>query len=173
MESWFDESLRDLMDHLVDQSHPSLRGLSTEGATLTHACIVGRGGDCESLHDQIVVLANELGSHLAWEERDLFPLIRDIEGACLRGEPVPAESIDRCRIMIGTAIETNGRLGELAARIHRLDDGLESEMSCHATLMPMMRRLSQELMHELSLENCVLFPRALALGTRSASLQVH
>lgn len=116
------------------------------------------------LRTQFAELSRELVPHIHDEERYLFRIIDAMEFAWTMSEEPPPLNGLRSRIAALTIAH-----GSLAQRLHRIRD-LRTAIACRADVSPecaaslaVAEQFEAHLRQDMFIENCILFPRALAL----------
>ncbi len=151
---WTERPVAELVDHILLRYHAPLRG---DVATL-----VTLAGKVERVHaakaacphglaQHLAQVAEALESHLAKEEKILFPMIQGGHGAM-------------ARMPVNVMMQEHDDHGEALRRTRQLtgDLALPPE-ACNSwrALYAGLERLERELMEHIHLENNVLFPRVL------------
>jgi regulator of cell morphogenesis and NO signaling len=157
---WLASSLGDLVDHIESTHHaylkqelPRLRWLVQRIATVHGE----RHPNLLKVHDIFGPFADEMESHMAQEERELFPAIRRLETGA-GADPTLADSIP--------ALEhEHDHAGRDLALFRELTDNyLPPDDACHtyrATLEG-LAELERDMHRHVHRENNILFPRAAA-----------
>ena len=153
---WDEASLGQLIDHILERYHrPLAEELPRLEAMARKVVAVHGQKDPERLPELLSVylaLQKDLQSHMAKEERILFPMIRGGRGATA-GSPI-------------SVIEhEHGETGTLLGRLRALtDDYRVPEGACNTWrgLWHGLEALEQDMHVHIHLENNILFPRALA-----------
>jgi iron-sulfur cluster repair protein YtfE (RIC family) len=121
--------------------------------------------DVRNLRAELAELSAELFPHLHDEERNVFRIVEALESAWLTNEKPP--SLDHgLHKMIS---ELTVAHGSIAQRIHRIRDlrlrigtRLDIAPQCQAVLT-LLEQFEGHLRQQIFIENCIYFPRALAL----------
>jgi regulator of cell morphogenesis and NO signaling len=151
---WETRSLAELVDHIESHHHMGLRRdlppliAAARKVERVHA---DKPGVPAGLADVLVVFWEEMQSHMAKEERVLFPAVR--RGA--RGEAVA--------MPIGVMEREHDQHADALRRIRRLTGDLEAPPHACATwraLYDGLAHVERELHEHIHLENNVLFQRA-------------
>lgn len=151
---WTVAPLAELCAHIVDEHHARLRWELPRIAELAERAATVHGDarpQLRELRTELAELRRELESHIAEEERELFPLLvagEDLEAAQL--EPLLHEH------------DTTGRR---LRRLRELGDDYDAETALcntHRALLEGLHGLELELHQHVHEENNILFPRALA-----------
>ncbi len=119
----------------------------------------------EVLH-AVVMLADEMMSHMAKEELVLFPFVRQLDAGA-RGDSFHCGSIANPIRQMEAEHEA---AGELLARLRALTDGFTPDAeSCnsHRALLAGLAEFEADLHRHVHKENNLLFPRALARAARA------
>jgi regulator of cell morphogenesis and NO signaling len=166
------EPLPALLDRIESTHHAYTRDALAHARSLLDRVLarhLGRHDELRAVAVAVDALSGDLLPHLLKEEGVLFPWIRALA----------AETLTSGRTSIGPAIEvmehehehTAALLGALA----EVTDDFEAPPDACASyrdLYDTLRGLRADLLRHLSLENHVVFPRALALACRAASEEV-
>ena len=167
---WNGRPLTEVMDFIVATHHTFARGAFARIAPLM-AKIVAKHGERYAELPRIARLVRELEAeltpHMLREERVLFPYIRSL-ALETAGRPVvpPFGTVQNpVRIMAAEHDRDAGLVAELAAAT---DDFTAPANACtsHRALYAALAELRLDLLRHVSLENNVLFPRAIALEER-------
>ena len=156
-----DLALHDLTDHIVNTHHTFLRHELPRLHAMSARVAEVHGGHTASLLDVFAVfcgLEDELASHMAKEERVLFPFI----SALSRREAVPV-SLDG---PIDCMIHEHENAGAALRRLRELTNGFQPPVDAcntYRALFAGLKDLEEDLHTHIHLENSVLFPRAIAL----------
>ncbi len=121
-----------------------------------------RDGRLKEIAETVTVLANEMFSHMAKEERILFPLVRQIEAGA-------ADSLHCGSIAnpIRQMEDEHDFAGRAVARLRELSDGFRPDAEAcntHRALLGGLEEFESDLHRHVHKENNFLFPRALALA---------
>lgn len=144
-----------LITHLLDRYHaPLLEDLAQLEVMARKVLRVHGHKDTRlaPLVDLVLALRSDLEPHLAKEEQILFPWI-------LSANPVPPEG------PVAVMLREHDAVGELLQQLGALTDQFTVPSGACATwttLWTTLQRVDLELREHISLENNVLFPRALA-----------
>ena len=162
---WNHRSLPELVDFIVDTHHAFTRAAIARITPL----IAKVGGKHAHRHPELLriatsfdELAADMGPHMLREERVLFPYIRAL--ASPAGAPSP--TFVTVRNPVGMMMQEHDRAGELLAEISAAaSDFVPPADACPSfrALYAALAELRLDLMKHVSIENSVLFPRAVAL----------
>lgn len=152
-------SLTALADHIEQTHHrylkselPRLMEMSDRVAS-KHSW---RDPRLEPLSATVGELAAEMMSHMAKEEKILFPLVRSLEKGALADLSGPILQMEADHV----------GAGELTAKLRVLTDGFTPDAECcntHRALLAGLAEFEVDLHRHVHKENNILFPRALAL----------
>lgn len=170
-DDWDQRPLAELTRHIVQRYHEAVR---RDGPLLGElaAKVASRHGDrhpelreVETLFRQV---QQEMRTHMAKEERVLFPLIERLEtsGAAL------SDFLGSLDGPIAAMEDDHDEVARLLARIRALTSGfLPPPDSCNSFrgLYQGLADLEADTHHHIHLENNVLFPRAQEMAERAAS----
>lgn len=165
---WADKNLADLTQYIITTHHNFCRA---EGARISAAmadalAANSPGPKLEQLQRQWTQLQSTLLLHLTKEEQVLFPMIVRLEQAVQAGQPVPGFAFGsiaapiRMMDMEHREVERQfARVGELAGGFAAPADAATAEHAIHEAL----KAYQEDLVRHTSLEDEVLFPRAIGL----------
>jgi regulator of cell morphogenesis and NO signaling len=163
---WNDRPLPELADFIVDTHHAFTRAALGRIVPLATK-VLGKHGDrhaeLERVAAAVAELAEDLEPHMAREERVLFPYIRAL-GSPDGGERVPPFGTVRNPVRV--MMLEHDRAAELLAEISEATGGLtppDGACASFRALYGALAELRLDLMRHVSLENHVLFPRAIAI----------
>ncbi len=163
-------SLTALADHIEQSHHAYLKDelpqlvAQAEHVATKHA---GRDARLADVAATTRELAEEMFSHMAKEERILFPLVRALE----RGEAGAGHGGSIANPIRQMESEHDSA-GGAVARLRLLTDGFTPDTNAcntHRALLAGLARLETDLHEHVHKENNVLFPRALALEARASA----
>lgn len=167
--SWSDRPLTDLTRHLAAEHHPILRQeLAAAAIALAEACTPAAPPGLASLRAAFARLADIVMPHLRREEENVFLTIEALESSWqsdekLAGEDDLSHSIRRLALAHDAIAEQLRTVRELRLRLNERDELPPRDRAILDSLAAVEGRL-----HEyLFLENCVLFPRALAMDAHA------
>lgn len=164
--SWFDRSLSDLLDFLSDQHTRLTRDdLAKVAEELADVCSGPASADAalQQLRAEFRSLSSDLLPHFHREQETVFPLIQRVEWLWQSNESAP--QLDGLSESIKELLVEHGAIGARARLVRDLRMTIESHdvsPRCRAMLQN-LAKLESDLRQSMFLENCVLFPRALAL----------
>jgi len=167
---WNARPLTEVVDFIVATHHVFARGAFARIAPLM-AKVVAKHGERHPELQRIARLVRELEAeltpHMLREERVLFPYIQSLALEAAGRPVVPSFGTvqNPVRIMAAEHGRDAGLLAELAAAT---DDFTAPADACtsHRALFASLAELRLDLLRHVSLENNVLFPRAIALEER-------
>ena len=164
--SWLDRSLSDLLQFLIEQHERLTRDdLVRVAEQLADVCSGPAAAEpvLQQLRDEFRTLAGELLPHLRREQEMVFPLIQRVESMWQRpAGPTPENGL---RDAVKELLVEHGTIGAQARIVRDLRTTLESHdvpPRCRSMLQN-LNKLEADLRYSMFLENCILFPRALAL----------
>ena len=164
-EYWNERPLAELVEHIVETHHVFTRGALARISALTKKVFAHHGERHPELARVSVAffnLASDLMPHMAREEGVLFPYIRALASA--NGAPAPHFCTVRnpVRVMMvehDHAAELLSEIKDASADFKAPADACGSYFALYTALA----ELRFDLLKHVSLENNVLFPRAIAL----------
>jgi regulator of cell morphogenesis and NO signaling len=154
-----------LVDHIVEHHHGYLREELPPLAALVDKVARAHGDTHPELADVLTTfagIADELSEHMLKEEHVVFPACVALE----EGEPVPGSVESPIAVMLHEHDEVAGSL----TRLRALTSGYEPPVdACNSyrAMLDRLRTLELDTHRHVHEENNVLFPRALALESRS------
>jgi len=163
---WNDRPLPEIIDHIVDGHHAYTRAAIARLGPLTEKVVARHGaGHPELLRvaTAFFQLAADLAPHMAREENVLFPYIRALASPGARPAPPPFQTV---RNPVSMMMMQHDRAAELLGEIRTASrDFATPDDACgsYTALYSGLRELRLDLLTHVSLENNVLFPRAIAL----------
>jgi regulator of cell morphogenesis and NO signaling len=163
---WNARPVAELIEHIVGGHHAYTRAALERLDPLVHK-VVGRHGGRHPELSRIAAaffeLAAELGPHMTREELVLFPYIRALAGPAGRPPTPPFVTV---RNPVRMMMTQHDRAAELLVEIQQASGEFalpEDACVSYTTLYAGLRELRLDLLLHVSLENNVLFPRAVAL----------
>jgi regulator of cell morphogenesis and NO signaling len=163
-EDWSRARLRDLVAHIVERYHRSLRRELPLLGELA-AKVAGRHGDrypeLREMRDLFAELQQEMFFHMQKEEQVLFPLIETLEsagGEWPQGFPVP--SLDG---PIGAMEDDHEQVARILGRLRALSRDFQPPSDACNSFRGFFRGLGDlesDTHQHIHLENNILFPRA-------------
>jgi regulator of cell morphogenesis and NO signaling len=166
VDDWIQRPLPELIDHIVDAHHVFTRGALARIAPLMNKVLAKHGPQHPELTRVSVAftdLASDLGPHMAREEAVLFPYLRALANP---GAPPAAAPFGTVRNPVRMMMMQHDRAAELLAEIQEASGDLavpEGACASYAALYGALKELRLDLLKHVSLENNVLFPRAITL----------
>ena len=163
---WSARSLKEIAHEVTTGHHEMLRDqLPRIAMGFSSLCTAITVPDVRNLRAELAELSAELIPHLHDEERNVFRIVEALESAWQTNEKPP--SLDHgLHKMIS---ELTVAHGSIAQRIHRIRDlrvriGTHLDMApeCEAVLT-LLEQFEGHLRQQIFIENCIFFPRALAL----------
>jgi regulator of cell morphogenesis and NO signaling len=163
---WSERPLPELIDHIVDGHHAYTRAAIVRLAPLMEKVVTHHGErhpELARVEAAFVDLVADMGPHMAREEKVLFPYIRALANVGDRLGPPPFGTV---RNPVRMMMMEHDRAAELLTEIQLASHELETPADAcgsFAALYAGLRELRLDLLTHVSLENNVLFPRAIAL----------
>jgi regulator of cell morphogenesis and NO signaling len=155
----------ELIDFVVGTHHTYTRTAVSRIAPLL-AKVVARHGqhhaELATVAELFYALAEDLGPHLLREERVLFPYIR----ALASPEGAPPAPFGTVRNPVRMMMMEHDRVGQFLAGLQDATDAFVAPTDACASYVALYAALAElrfDLLRHVSLENNVLFPRALVL----------
>jgi len=165
---WSERSLTDIARQITAEHHAMIRDQLPRIALglASHCGVNRRPADLSVLRAELARLSGEIIPHLHDEERNVFQFVEAMEAAWQRNEPPPP--LDHgLRKRIGDLTVAHGSIAERLHRIRNLRLGVNSDTDvapdCRATL-ELLEKFESHLHQQMFIENCIFFPRALALA---------
>jgi regulator of cell morphogenesis and NO signaling len=162
---WTERSISELIDFIVGTHHAYTRTAIARIAPLL-AKVVARHGrshvELAAAADSFYRLADDMGPHMQREERVLFPYIR----ALASPEGAPPPPFGTIKNPVRMMMLEHDRAGQLLASLFAATGGFVTPpdaCASYVALYAALAGLRLDLLRHVSLENNVLFPRALAL----------
>jgi regulator of cell morphogenesis and NO signaling len=163
---WNDRPLPEVIDHIVDGHHAYTRAAIARLGPLIEK-VGGRHGaghpELARVATAFFELAAEIGPHMAREEIVLFPYIRALASPGGRPATPPFQTV---RNPVRMMMMQHDRAAELLAEIRGASRNFATPADgcgSYAALYAGLRELRLDLLTHVSLENNILFPRAIAL----------
>ncbi|MGZ5474179.1 MAG: DUF542 domain-containing protein [Thermoanaerobaculia bacterium] len=164
-ESWSDRPLGDLTHYLAAEHHRLVREeLAVIAVRLAEVCTPSALPDLVSLRAAFARMSDIVLPHLHREEANVFLAVEALEGAWQSSEAFPAEGdlTDAIRQLTLEHGAITAQLRTLRGLRLRLDESSELPPTCRP-ILDALAALEAHLHEYMFLENCVLFPRALAM----------
>ena len=165
LRNWASASLTDLCDHIEQTHHAYLKQELPRLAFLTGKVAVRHGDHRPALRevrDVFEALKAEMESHMMKEERVLFPLCRQLDGA----EELPTTHCGSVANPIEVMVREHEDAGDALARIRALTDDFACPPDACNTYRAMydsLHQLEQDMHQHVHKENNILFPKAMRL----------
>lgn len=165
-QSWSERPLVDLVQHLVREHHRFVREeLAMISFRMWELCAPPARPvpDLQSLRAALTRLSDTLLGHMHEEEDNVFPRIEALEASWQANESRIDEEL---AVRIGHIVTEHGTIAAQLRTIRELRQKLEVGDDAPALSRPTLEaiaRLEAHLHEYLFLENCILFPRAVAL----------
>jgi regulator of cell morphogenesis and NO signaling len=163
---WTDRPLPELIDYIVDRHHAYTRAAIARLMPLMEK-VAGNHGERHPELPRIAAaffeLAADMEPHMIREEKVLFPYIRALASIGDRLGPPPFGTV---RNPVRMMMLEHDRAGELLAQIQEASHDLTPPADAcgsYAALYAGLGALRMDLLAHVSLENNVLFPRAIAI----------
>jgi regulator of cell morphogenesis and NO signaling len=153
--------LTGLVDHIVTTHHTYLRSALPCISQLIKKVIAAHGDRHPELHelaDTYRAFEHEITSHMAKEEKILFPAIRRIDASCETADVQSGNLAGPIRIMMTDHVQA----GEALARFRELtNDYTAPEDACESwrALLIALQELERDTHRHIHKENNILFPR--------------
>lgn len=173
-ESWSDRPIAELVRYLVAQHHRFVREeLATTALRLADLC-TSPGAippDLLSLRAAFARLSEMVLPHLHHEEENLFRPVEALEKTWQSNEPLAVTEGDLTALILQLALEHGAIAAELSTmRELRLRLAATNELAAQCrSILEDLATLEGHLHEYMFLENCVLFPRAVALVAQTAA----
>jgi regulator of cell morphogenesis and NO signaling len=158
-EDWVSAPLPVVVDHILNHYHAPLPAhldavvAAAEKVERVH----GAKDACpRGLAEHLRFIRDDLMSHMAKEEHVLFPAIKAGRAGAMLGGPV--------HVMMEEHLEHGQNLAKMRALAHDLVPPADA-CATWRTLYEELGRLEAELMAHIHLENHVVFPRAVGVGS--------
>lgn len=168
--SWNDRPLADLTHHLVEQHHRFVREeLARIAMRLADLCgATGAHPDLMSLRAAFARLSQMILPHLHHEEEKIFRAVEALEKTWQTNEPLAGTHDD----LIAALRQLADEHGAIAAQLRTMRELrfrlADSNLPPHCSLtLENIATLEAHLHEYMFLENCVLFPRAVALAEQA------
>jgi len=172
---WSLRPIPELVDFIVGTHHAYTRAAVSRIAPLLAKVVARHAGhrvELTAVADAFYKLAEELGPHLLREERVLFPYIQAL--ASPEGAPPPPFGTVRNPVRVMTF--EHDRAAELLAALYDATGAFVAPpdvCASYRALYAALAELRLDLLRHVSLENNVLFPRALDLEDRQMGDHSH
>ena len=164
----FDDTLG-LIAHIVERHHAYVRTALPSIQAHLEKVVRAHGDRHPELHTiagLFQAVSQELSSHMLKEEQVLFPYIRALAEAVLRGGPPPPDMFGSVQNPIRMMESEHQQVGGELANIRALSSGYEPpEDACttYRLVYEELRAFEHDLHRHVHLENNVLFPQAMKL----------
>jgi regulator of cell morphogenesis and NO signaling len=181
---WSKAGLAELADHVEATHHAYLKQELPRLAFLT-ARVATRHGDRRpelvEIHEIFLRFQAELESHMAKEERVLFPLCRALDAAAAGAQPshaqpsqaqLPASHCASVKTPIAVMVREHEDAGEALARFRELtDDFTPPADACNTwhAMYDALQQLERDMHEHVHQENNILFPRAIQAERQRAA----
>ena len=162
-------TLEMLIEHIVSKHHEFTRlEITRLKVLLEKVCTVHGGNHPELFNLQLLFreLAADLETHMAKEERVLFPYVARMEAAATQNVPLFKPPFGTVANPVRMMMLEHDRAGEILKEIRTLSsnytppgDGCIS----YQTLYTALKELEKDLHQHIHLENNILFPRAVEM----------
>ncbi len=160
---WTQARPAELCDHIQSTHHAYLKTELPRIRSLVDKVVAAHGerhGELAQLKEAYELFLAELEAHMVKEERILFPMIRDLEGAASRPEFHCGTVANPIRVMI----HEHEQAGDALAGFRRLTGGYVVPADGCPTWRAMvdaLKGLESDLHTHIHKENNILFPRVL------------
>lgn len=161
-----------LADYIVNNHHAYVRSaIETTGAHARKVATVHgeRHPETVEIAARFDEIAAEMTSHMAKEERMLFPYIKALAVAAREGTPAPRAPFGSVANPIRMMEAEHQSAGDTMAAIRRLSGGYappEDACTTYQVTYQELEAFEADLHRHVHLENNILFPRALGLEQR-------
>jgi regulator of cell morphogenesis and NO signaling len=161
---WRQAPMGDLADHIVSVHHSYLRRELPRLASLMEKLIAAHGTrhpELALVRDTILLLKDELESHMLKEEKILFPIIKQLQTATA----TPSFQCGSVNNPIGVMMHEHENTGSALARLRTLTHEYQSPPDACNTYRATLTELADleaDLHRHIHKENEILFPRARA-----------
>lgn len=155
-----------LIDHIEQTHHNFVRTKTSEitGYAAKVARVHGeRHPHNVEIYNKFVALSKELLDHLESEEERVFPLIRQLYSARMRGETVSKEIINYLREELDLMVDDHDGAGAIMKNIRELSNNFTPPQDACATYRILYQNLAgfeEDLHKHVHLENNILFKKA-------------
>ena len=163
---WHEKPLRDLVHHLNEEHHRFVRDeLAVISFRMFDLCAPPARPieDLQSLRAALARLSETLIRHLHTEEDEVFPTIDALEASWQAKRSAINEGL---RLQIRNIVTEHGAISAQLRTVRelrlRIEASNEMPANCHGFLES-IAKLEAHLHEYMFLENCILFPRAVAL----------
>ncbi|TVR35448.1 MAG: iron-sulfur cluster repair di-iron protein [Balneolaceae bacterium] len=155
-----------LIDHIEETHHNFVRTKTAE-ITAYAEKVAGVHGERHpenvAIYEKFVALSRELLNHLEAEEERVFPLIRTIFEARLRGETIPEEVIESLKNELELMEDDHEEAGDVMKEIRELSNQFTPPADACRTYQILYMNLAgfeEDLHKHVHLENNILFKKA-------------
>ncbi len=155
-----------LIDHIIENHHNFVRTKTVEISVYAEkvARVHGeRYPENVAIYDKFKMLSLELLTHLEAEENRLFPLIRTIYKARIKGEKIPGKFIDSLKDELNQMEDDHVVAGDTMKEIRELSNQFTPPADACRTYQILYLNLAgfeQDLHKHVHLENNILFKKA-------------
>lgn len=166
---WTHTSLGELVEDIVARHHAYLRTELPRITGLFNRVVAAHAEHDPRLSHAARVFASlqqELMAHMGKEEQVLFPIVREMERAAVRGAGLPRFHCGSVNNPIGVMEDEHRFAGEALASLRQLTDGFTPPATAcdtYRALLAALAELETDLHRHIHKENNILFPRAAAL----------
>ncbi|MGC2447920.1 MAG: iron-sulfur cluster repair di-iron protein [Candidatus Sulfotelmatobacter sp.] len=170
---WQREPLSELIAHISATHHKFVRSEIARLAPLFEkVCGVHGKNHSELLHIQAIFrgLGQELTAHLMKEEMVLFPYIVRMEEAVIQGEPALPASFGTVANPVAMMEHEHDSAGDALRAMRATSNGYTAPDGACTSYQALYRALAEfeaDLHQHIHLENNILFPRAIAMETKT------
>ncbi len=161
---WPDLPLSSLLDYLEGKDHEAVR-MAMFRAALLFGEVCHAGGDRRLMTMRMIFrdFSSEVIVHMELEEHTLFPAILALEEAWIRGGEPPRKIEGGVRAAAARFMKEHAVIAADLRTLRRQRLGTEANTAAAVELFAQFEGLERALHESMNLENCVAFPRALAL----------
>jgi regulator of cell morphogenesis and NO signaling len=172
-DDWGSRPLSDLISHINGTHHVFVRQESPRIEALAAKVVSVHGKNHPELRQVQQVfsaLANELNVHLMKEEQILFPYVVRLEESFVAGEPTPPAMFGTVLNPVRMMMHEHDSAGDALRSLRSLtSDYRVPQDACisYRTLYQALQDFEADLHQHIHLENNILFPRAVSMGSRT------
>lgn len=171
--SWTDATLGEIADHIEATHHAYLRRELPRIEYLTHRVATRHGEHTPSLvklHQLFLAFKADLEAHMLKEERILFPMCRELDGA----KAAPSFHCGSVRNPVAMMVTEHDHAGEDLSQMRALtNDFTPPPEACNTyrAMLSALAELEADMHVHVHTENSILFPKAVAAESRLAGCE--
>jgi regulator of cell morphogenesis and NO signaling len=172
-QSWADATMTQIADHIEATHHAYLRRELPRIEYLTHRVATRHGDHTPSLvklHQLFLAFKADLEAHMLKEERILFPMCRELDGATA----APSFHCGSVRNPVAMMVTEHDHAGEDLSQMRALtNDFIPPADACNTyrALFSALAELEADMHVHVHTENSILFPKAVAAESRLAGCE--